>query len=136
MVKSDETRRARQREWIKRYRQTEEGARRTAESERRYRSSSKGRTIKRAYDYKNDRNPERMRIKREARATPKGLKQEKARSAVRRALKHGLITRPKTCEHCGVTGKPIEGSHTDYDRRLDVEWLCASCHRYKDQGTN
>lgn len=59
---------------------------------------------------------------------------EKARAwnAVQRAVKSGLLVRPEKCSRCDVECKP-EASHDDYDRPLDVEWLCKTCHRHKDR---
>ena len=53
--------------------------------------------------------------------------------AVRRAIKKGLLVRPNICEECGKEGV-IEAAHHSYerDRRLDVRWLCRSCHRRWD----
>lgn len=48
------------------------------------------------------------------------------------AVESGRLIRPTHCERCGSTGCAIEGSHDDYSRPLDVEWLCTSCHRSKD----
>jgi len=47
------------------------------------------------------------------------------------AVKTGKIIRPSTCSKCAAQGK-IQGSHNDYSRPLDVEWLCARCHNHKD----
>jgi len=55
----------------------------------------------------------------------------RAHYEVAKAIKNGTLVRPETCEHCGSEEK-IEGSHTDYSRPLDVEWLCPPCHRRKD----
>lgn len=52
-------------------------------------------------------------------------------NAVYKAVKNGLLTRPERCERCGIACKP-DASHDDYARRLEVEWLCRSCHVAKD----
>jgi hypothetical protein len=52
-------------------------------------------------------------------------------NAVYKAVKSGVLTRPDRCEHCGVECKP-DASHDDYAFRLQVEWLCRSCHAAKD----
>ena len=52
----------------------------------------------------------------------------KARKAVSDAIASGKLIRPETCSECGCTCKP-EGHHTDYDKPLEVVWLCTSCHR-------
>lgn len=51
----------------------------------------------------------------------------KARLAVQYAVKVGKIERPDRCEDCG-RDRPLQGHHEDYDRPLDVVWLCRPCH--------
>ena len=57
---------------------------------------------------------------------------EKAHRAVYNAVVRGDLTRPDECERCGGNTFRIEGSHDDYSKVLEVEWLCAPCHRTKD----
>jgi hypothetical protein len=61
---------------------------------------------------------------------------QRARGHVKSALKAGLISKPDTCERCGqkpVPGKDgrsrLHGHHHDHAKHLEVEWLCALCHR-------
>ena len=58
-----------------------------------------------------------------------------ARLVVNTALQSGEITRPDTCERCGA--KPgldragrskIHGHHHDYNKPLEVEWICVRRH--------
>lgn len=35
---------------------------------------------------------------------------------------------PKPCEFCGAT-ENIHRHHDDYDKPLEIRWLCASCHK-------
>jgi hypothetical protein len=58
-----------------------------------------------------------------------------AHSALRSALRKGLIVRGK-CEVCGAEG--TDGHHADYDRPMQVNWLCRLHHRHvhmKDRKT-
>ena len=92
---------------------------------------------KRCYDYTkkvttNKQND--MRLKRKAarkyyRAYPERWK---AKLCVQVAIKNGTIERPVTCSKCGCTGK-IEGHHRDYNKPLDVVWLCRRCHMEEHQ---
>lgn len=59
----------------------------------------------------------------------------RARAAVERALKQGLLVRPAICPACGcedqggVDGRTlIQAHHDDYAKQLDIKWLCVSCH--------
>ena len=50
-----------------------------------------------------------------------------ARGAVRSALRGGKLKRGTECFFCG-SGTRIEAHHHDYDKPLDVFWLCSKCH--------
>ena len=60
---------------------------------------------------------------------------EKAYRAVRTALAQGVLVRPQQCTRCGRSGHALDGRsiihahHHDYTKPLDVEWICAKCHR-------
>lgn len=41
------------------------------------------------------------------------------------AIRDGILV-PKPCEVCG--GLKVHGHHTDYDKPLDVMWLCSEHH--------
>ncbi len=47
---------------------------------------------------------------------------------VAKALRSGVLVRPRKCERCSTKCKPV-GHHHNYALPLEVEWLCASCHR-------
>lgn len=52
-----------------------------------------------------------------------------AAAAVQRAVKDGLISKPTHCEMCSQPAYLV-GHHEDYSKRLEVKWICQSCHRY------
>jgi hypothetical protein len=54
-------------------------------------------------------------------------------SKVRNALKSGKLIKPKRCQACGGKWK-IEGHHEDYNKPLEVIWLCNKCHIYLHRG--
>lgn len=58
-----------------------------------------------------------------------------ARNAVSRALSKGALEKPKSCERCGNKRNDLHAHHhkgykSEY--RLDVQWLCPSCHKYTE----
>ncbi|QHJ81023.1 MAG: hypothetical protein [Caudoviricetes sp.] len=53
-------------------------------------------------------------------------KKRHAHNLVRNALRRGELTRGP-CEVCGV--EKVVGHHDDYDRPLDVRWLCEKHHK-------
>jgi hypothetical protein len=57
-----------------------------------------------------------------------------AHSRVMLAKQHGDLS-PKPCEVCGTTVR-VQAHHEDYDRPLDVRWLCQLHHkaRHKEIG--
>lgn len=93
---------------------------RMAEYDLRYYANHKEQALAKAKRW-SARNPERAKISKQA--TDKVLK----------AIKKGILTRPSTCEACGITGVRIEAAHSDYSRPLDVRWLCRPCHVRWDQ---
>jgi|SRR5687768_5327718 len=52
----------------------------------------------------------------------------KARTAVRLAIRRGIISKPDACSACGVTPERLDAHHFDYGQPLNVEWLCGVCH--------
>lgn len=51
---------------------------------------------------------------------------QQAHTAVARALRDGALVR-KPCQHC--SDPRSKAHHPDYDKPLDVVWLCDDCHR-------
>lgn len=99
---------------------------RAAERERYQRNREK--SLKQQREYKRRRYAEGYRgaVDSERRA---------ARLKLQAAVRDGRITRPDTCEDCGVVAPPsadglvnIHAHHDDYSKPFDVRWLCAACH--------
>lgn len=44
-----------------------------------------------------------------------------------RAIARGELTVPETCADCNAKGK-VHAHHEDYDKPLDIVWLCTRCH--------
>ena len=51
-----------------------------------------------------------------------------AHSAVARAIKNGTLVR-KPCSRCGA--EKAYAHHEDYDKKLEVMWLCQPCHKQR-----
>lgn len=51
-----------------------------------------------------------------------------AKEKARQAYKNGLIQKPLFCEKCHEK-KPLDKHHPDYNKPLEVMWLCRSCHK-------
>ena len=45
----------------------------------------------------------------------------------KRALKRKELINPRICSKCGSSDK-VCGHHKDYEKPLEVVWLCNSCH--------
>ena len=84
----------------------------------------------RAYDRERAKNPERMQanleINRAWRAEDK--RRQVAHSAVARAIRNGSLVRIP-CIKCGE--QKSLAHHEDYDKPLDVMWLCQPCHKQR-----
>ena len=75
-------------------------------------------------------NPERFketeRIKRK-----RNRKQMNAVGLVKKHVDKGHLIRPLKCELCGKGKRKIEAHHDDYNKPLDVRWLCKICHAHQ-----
>jgi hypothetical protein len=89
----------------------------------------------RAYDRERSKCPERkkaaLEISRAWRAEDK--RRATAHSAVARAVRKGLLVR-QPCVCCG--NQKSLAHHEDYDKPLDVEWLCQPCHKQRHKQIN
>ena len=84
----------------------------------------------RAYDRERGKLPERQQLKNEITKAwrAEDRRRTAAHNAVARAIAKGLLVR-QPCERCG-NEKSI-AHHDDYDRKLDVMWLCQPCHKQR-----
>jgi len=60
---------------------------------------------------------------------------DRAQGIAEKAIQRGVLVRPDTCESCDEAGEPfkdgrspIQAHHCDYNRPLEVMWLCQRCH--------
>ncbi len=52
----------------------------------------------------------------------------KARGMVSTKVESGKLIRPKICTECKKSHKFIDAHHPDYNKPLDIIWLCRRCH--------
>jgi len=75
--------------------------------------------------YKNHRDKCRAQKKKRDVENPEKYR---AHNAIYYAIVTGKMKRSVFCESCGLPAK-TEGHHTNYDKPLEVIWLCRKCHR-------
>lgn len=51
-----------------------------------------------------------------------------ARNAVNNAVRDGRLHKPSQCESCS-NETALHGHHCDYNKPMDVMWLCDPCHK-------
>ncbi len=100
---------------LRRYREYDRRRGKTAKRQAQY--SERNRSAKgRAYD-----SAYRKRRRREY------PEKQRGKNALYAALRNGSIIRPDKCSSCSTECRP-HGHHEDYDRPLDITWLCHGCH--------
>jgi len=82
------------------------------------------------YDRERSKLPERMKLSAQVTRVwrAEDSRRAKAHSAVARAINKGKLTR-QSCIRCG--NKKTEAHHEDYDKPLDIVWLCCPCHKQR-----
>ena len=51
----------------------------------------------------------------------------RAHNIANKAIQKGLIAKVEKCNRCPATGL-MHKHHHDYDKPLEIEWLCPKCH--------
>jgi len=65
---------------------------------------------------------------------PDNGKKNRARKLVEKAIKRGVLNNPHKCSQCESTDSfkdgrsSIQAHHDDYNKPLDIRWLCQPCH--------
>ena|SRR6266850_4092808 len=57
----------------------------------------------------------------------RNLIKKAAWSAVQHAIESGKLVRPACCSRCGLVCA-AEAHHKDHSKKLEIVWLCRSCH--------
>jgi hypothetical protein len=53
---------------------------------------------------------------------------------VEAAMKSGELIRHNKCQRCGIKTNSACAHHADYNKPLEVEWLCKKCHMIEHHG--
>jgi len=73
-------------------------------------------------------NPERFKETEKLRRK-NDRKKELARSLIYKHIVRGHMDKGEECEICKARDRGIEAHHEDYNKPLEVRWLCNICHR-------
>lgn len=80
------------------------------------------------YSEKND--SQKERIKKSVKKWEENNKGKvKARNKLNSFMRYRGLKKPSVCSSCGNYYKLIHGHHEDYNKPLEVIWLCLPCHR-------
>jgi ribosomal protein S27AE len=62
-------------------------------------------------------------------------KKKYAITMIGNAIRDKKLDKPSKCSNCNSEGR-IHGHHDDYDKPIEVRWLCSKCHRswHKEHG--
>lgn len=95
-------------------------------------TANRNKNIERIRAYDRARSKEQHRIKANTEITRAWRAEDKRRSAahsrVSRAIRNGSLVR-QPCIRCGEVKSLAH--HEDYDKPLDVMWLCQPCHKQR-----
>jgi ribosomal protein S27AE len=87
--------------------------------------------VKRSRAARNERlrqDPEYLAYRKLVRDRPEEQHKNRARHVVNHAISDGKLTR-QPCERCG--NPDVHAHHDDYDKPLEVRWLCQRCHTHE-----
>jgi ribosomal protein S27AE len=89
----------------------------------------------RAYDRERGKHPERAKAAAQISSAWRKAdnRRTRAHNAVTRAVRSGKLVR-QPCERCGEIKSLAH--HEDYDKPLEVVWLCQPCHKQRHKEIN
>ena len=85
------------------------------------------RQLQREYSKTEEGRKARLEASRRYRESEHGKLKQKARAVVNHAIRDGKLIKPETCMDCGRSTQ-LEAHHKDYNKPLDVDWICKNCH--------
>ena len=63
-----------------------------------------------------------------------GMRRQRARRRVKDAVRRGKILKPNSCDGCKKECFLLDAHHQDYDKPLEILWLCKICHGARHAG--
>jgi hypothetical protein len=104
----------------------ENNPKKVAKIKKKWRKNNLEKSRKNNREY-NARNPKSASAasKRYAEANPE---KAKIHRIVKKAIENGILIRPDVCEICETRHNRIHGHHEDYNKPLEVIWMCPICH--------
>lgn len=98
-------------------------------NKRSYESRQRNLEAVREYDKERSKEPGRAGLlrKRSDRWKERHPEKYRAKQTVNNAVRDGRLDRPDSCSECDKKGL-VHGHHHDYNKPLDVTWLCPPCH--------
>jgi hypothetical protein len=105
-----------------------------AEYHRRWREGRREKDAQRQRDWRAA-NPGKL-ASQAFRSRVRNPEKHKARNAAKNAVRDGVLRKPDLCEDCGVqfSRNELHAHHDDYNKPLDVRWLCRPCHDERHHG--
>lgn len=95
-----------------------------------YRAKNKDKINKQVSEYKKTEKGKQIHRKSLNKYKLNNPEKRKAHTAVSNAIARSKIVKPAKCSCC-KQNKRLEAHHEDYDKPLDVIWLCKDCHTEK-----
>ena len=113
----------------KSYRQTPEGKIINSRAVKKYQQTAKGGIVQKRASKKYQQTKKGKICHAQAIKTYRALhsKEIQARMIVYQAIANGILIRPSICSNCNKERR-ISAHHEDYDKPLEVIWLCDKCH--------
>lgn len=77
------------------------------------------------------RNKEQKKRRRGKIESNRNVRKRRAMNTANYAQKVGKLIKPSKCEGCNVKTNELNKHHDNYNKPLEVDWLCNDCHSCK-----